>query len=100
MQAGGEKRYMTQADDRKIKVAQGVSGTVVDKGSILDYVPYVLQGLRHSRQDLGCRDVATLHRRMRSGELRFERRTPAAQVEGGVHGLFSWREPEIGRGGR
>jgi IMP dehydrogenase len=98
MEKGGGKRYF--AEKEKIRVAQGVSGTVVDKGSILDYVPYILQGLRHSLQDLGCRSIAVLHARLWKGELRFERRTPAAQIEGGVHGLFSWREPEIGRGGR
>ena len=99
MERGGGKRYFVEKD--RIRVAQGVSGTVVDKGSILDYVPYILQGLRHSLQDMGCRDVATLHAGLAAGQLRFERRTNAAQVEGGVHGLFSWREPEIGgRGNR
>ncbi len=95
MERGGGKRYF--AEGERIRVAQGVSGTVVDKGSLLDYVPYILQGLRHSLQDLGCRDVATVHARLRSGELRFERRTTAAQIEGGVHGLFSYSEPQIGR---
>jgi IMP dehydrogenase len=97
MERGGGKRYFVEKD--RIRVAQGVSGTVVDKGSILDYLPYILQGLRHSLQDMGCRDVATLHARLGAGALRFERRTQAAQVEGGVHGLFTWRQPEIGRGG-
>jgi IMP dehydrogenase len=54
-----------------------------------------VQGLRHSLQDIGCRDIATLHARLGSGALRFERRTAAAQVEGGVHGLFSYSEPDI-----
>ncbi|GIW72337.1 MAG: inosine-5'-monophosphate dehydrogenase [Planctomycetota bacterium] len=94
MEQGGGKRYL--ADRQRIRVAQGVSGTVVDKGSILDYVPYVLQGVRHALQDLGCRDLATLHNRLQGGELRFERRSAAAQAEGNVHGLFSWQEPPYG----
>ena len=93
MERGGGKRYF--ADTERVRVAQGVSGTVVDKGSVLDYVPYVLQGLRHSLQDMGCRDVKTLHARLISGELRFERRSHAAQIEGGVHGLHSYADPVV-----
>ncbi|HVY61000.1 MAG TPA: IMP dehydrogenase, partial [Planctomycetota bacterium] len=95
MERGGGKRYF--ADRERIRVAQGVSGTVVDKGSLVDYVPYLLQGLRHSLQDVGCRSVAELHRRLGSGELRFERRSAAAQIEGGVHGLHSYVEPDVAR---
>jgi IMP dehydrogenase len=93
MERGGGKRYF--ADRQKIRVAQGVSGTVLDKGSLLDYIPYILQGARHALQDLGCRDLATVHERLYAGELRFERRSPAAQVEGSVHGLFSFKEPPV-----
>jgi len=96
MRQGGGKRYFVEED--RVRVAQGVSGTVMDKGSLLDYLPYVLQGLRHSLQDMGCTDLQTLHERLFSGELRFETRTHAAQKEGGVHGLFSYKLPEPGRG--
>ncbi|MFC1707838.1 IMP dehydrogenase [Planctomycetota bacterium] len=98
MERGGGKRYLIEP--ARVRVAQGVSGTVADKGSVLDYVPYLLQGLRHAFQDMGCRDVATLHRRLAKGDLRFERRTQAAQVEGGVHGLFTYRDPQVGGRGR
>ncbi len=96
MQAGGEKRYMTQADDRKIKVAQGVAGTVVDKGSMQDLVPYLVQALRQSLQDMGMKSVQVLQRSLVDESLRFERRSMAAQIEGGVHGLHSYKEPSIG----
>ncbi|MEM7183595.1 MAG: IMP dehydrogenase, partial [Spirochaetota bacterium] len=43
MKAGGEKRYATES--QKILVAQGVSGSVVDKGSVSNLVPYLIQGL-------------------------------------------------------
>ncbi|MHC4392607.1 MAG: IMP dehydrogenase [Planctomycetota bacterium] len=95
MERGGGKRYFVEGD--KVRVAQGVSGTVVDKGSLQDYVPYILQGLRHALQDMGARDVNVLHQQLVAGELRFERRSQAAQKEGGVHGLFNFTEPTVGR---
>ena len=82
---------MTQADDRKVKVAQGVSGSVMDKGPLDEYVPYLVQGLRQSLQDMGLRSVTALHAALDDGALRFERRSLAAQVEGGVHGLHSYK---------
>ena len=96
MDAGGDKRYMTQADDRKVKVAQGVSGSVMDKGPLDEYVPYLVQGLRQSLQDMGLRSVTALHAALDDGGLRFERRSLAAQVEGGVHGLHSYKESALG----
>jgi len=92
MEAGGSKRYF--AEDAKIIVAQGVSGAVVDKGSLSDYIPYLLQGLRHSFQDMGTRNISILHERLRKGELRFELRSGMAQMEGGVHDMYSYKEPK------
>ena len=96
MAAGGDKRYMTRADDRKVKVAQGVSGSVLDKGPLDLYVPYLVQGLRQSLQDMGVKGVSVLHEALISETLRFERRTHAAQIEGGVHGLYSYSESGLG----
>jgi IMP dehydrogenase len=88
MNDGGAKRYF--AEREKIKVAQGVSGSVVDKGSLLSYVPYLIQGVRQGLQDIGTRDIRALHESLYSGELRFELRTNAAQAEGDVHHLYSY----------
>lgn len=92
MEAGGSKRYF--AEDAKIKVAQGVSGSVVDKGSLIDYMPYLIQGLKHSFQDMGTIDVKTLHEKTFSGGLRFEIRSSSAQLEGHVHDMYSYKEPK------
>ncbi len=92
MEKGGSKRYF--AEESKIKVAQGVSGAVLDKGSMFDYVPYLVQGLKHSFQDMGIRDIALLHEKLYSGELRFELRSLSAQIEGGVHDMYSYKEPK------
>jgi IMP dehydrogenase len=69
---------------------------VVDKGSIVDYMPYLMKGLGQAFQDMGYRNVPSLHKALCEENLRFERRTQAAQAEGTVHSLFSYREPKFG----
>ncbi len=91
MQARGSKRYMER--DESIKIAQGVSGTVVDKGSVVDYVPYLMQGLKHALQDVGSHSLKEMHEAARQGQLRFEKRSLSARIEGDVHGLHSFQEP-------
>jgi len=92
MEAGGTNRYF--AEDSKVIVAQGVSGAVMDKGSLNDYIPYLLQGLKHSFQDIGIRDMEELHSSLDSGNIRFEIRSPMAQREGHVHDMYSYKEPK------
>lgn len=92
MEKGGAKRYF--AEDSKIMVAQGVSGAVVDKGPLFEYVPYLVQGLKHAFQDMGVKTIATLHDKLYKEELRFELRSLSAQIEGGVHTVYSYKEPK------
>jgi len=94
MEKGGGKRYLY--GDRSIKVAQGVSGLVLDRGSMFNLVPYIVQSLRQSLQDFGLRSVADIHRAIESDELRYERRSHSAQREGAVHGLVAYEEPVLG----
>lgn len=94
MRRGGEKRYVWDDADAggAVKVAQGVSGSVEDKGTMRKYVPYLIQGVRHGLQDAGCDSLRVLRERLHAGLLRFEIRSPAAQKEGGVHGLHSYQK--------
>jgi IMP dehydrogenase len=94
MAAGGGKRYLNESD--QVVVPQGVSGTVLDRGSLTDYVPYLMKGLKQSFQDMGFQTVDALRESLYSGTMRFEHRTAAAQAEGSVHSLYSYREPKHG----
>jgi IMP dehydrogenase len=80
-------RYFSESS--AVKVAQGVSGEVQDKGSVQSFLSYLHTGLQHSFQDIGVKSVNELNTNVKEGKVRFELRTASAQVEGGVHGLHS-----------
>ncbi|KAF9006924.1 IMP dehydrogenase/GMP reductase [Cyathus striatus] len=81
-------RYFSESS--AVKVAQGVSGDVQDKGSVKAFLPYLYVGVQHSLQDVGVKSVKALQEGVKEGQVRFELRTASAQVEGGVHGLNSY----------
>jgi IMP dehydrogenase len=88
MKKGSDDRYFGTCST--VKVAQGVSGSVQDKGSLQRYIPYLVQGIKHGMQDIGAKSVEELQEQLRAGKLRFELLSAAAQREGGVHGLHSF----------
>ena len=85
-----KNRYFSEGDSTL--VAQGVSGAVVDKGSVRKFLTYLYTGVQHSLQDMGVCSLDELRKLVVDGVVRFERRSTSAQIEGGVHGLFSYEK--------
>lgn len=82
------KRYLSENED--IQVAQGVSGNVVAKGSVVSLLEYIAKGLQQSAQDLGEMSFEAIRQKVHEGEIFFNLRSHKAQSEGGVHSLHSY----------
>jgi IMP dehydrogenase len=59
-----------------------MAGTVLDKGSLKTFIPYLIAGLKHSCQDIGVKSLDDLRKNIQNEKVRFERRSAASQVEG------------------
>ncbi|KAI5071233.1 hypothetical protein GOP47_0013484 [Adiantum capillus-veneris] len=90
MTKGSDVRYL--GDKSKLKIAQGVSGAVADKGSVMKLIPYTMHAVKQGFQDLGFRSIEAAHDGLAQGQIGLEVRTGAAQAEGGVHHLVSYEK--------
>ena len=45
--------------------------------------------------DLGVKSIKEAHKALASGNIRMEKRSPSAQVEGKVHNLYDYENPVI-----
>ncbi|OED34726.1 IMP dehydrogenase [PVC group bacterium (ex Bugula neritina AB1)] len=93
MKDGGDKRYLNET--AKIKVTQGVSGAVADRGSLYKLIPYYAQGLKQALQDIGLKNLKSLHQALYNEHLRMERRTLSSQKEGHVHDIYDYQNLTI-----
>ncbi|PLB37843.1 putative IMP dehydrogenase [Aspergillus candidus] len=84
----GTARYFSEKD--RVLVAQGVAGSVLDRGSVTKFIPYLVAGVQHSLQDIGVESLDALHKGVDGGVVRFEVRSASAMTEGNVHGLHSY----------
>lgn len=84
----GTSRYFSEKDS--VLVAQGVAGSVLDRGSVTKFIPYLVAGVQHSLQEVGVKSLGELHDAVNDGTVRFEMRSASAQTEGNVHGLHSY----------
>lgn len=64
------ERYF--AESQHVKVAQGVSGAVTDKGSVRTLIGFTAKGVAESIRQLGVSSVHALHAELARDGLRFE----------------------------
>lgn len=82
-----KSRYLS--NDSKVFVPQGVSGEVLAKGSLNQYILYLDKAVKHGFQNIGVKSIKVLQKNIKEGSNRLELRSVAAQYEGQVHNIIN-----------
>lgn len=86
MDRGSSVRYGTE--NCTVRVPEGVSGMVPSRGSISEWVPCLIQGVKQGLHKLGYQSVQKLQTHISEGAVHLERRSEGAKREGHVHSLY------------
>ncbi|GAW80271.1 inosine-5'-monophosphate dehydrogenase [Plasmodium gonderi] len=70
--------------NEEIKVSQGVSASLVDKGSVFNLIPHLVKAVKHGFQSMGIRNIPELHSNLYTGELKFDVRSFNTIKEGRI----------------
>ena len=87
MKKGSADRYGLSSN--RSMAAEGVEGTVSDKGPLASYARHLMQCLRQSMQKVGARTIEEMKEKST-----FVTVTLSSQIEGGVHDLVTYEKPD------
>lgn len=93
MERGSSFRYGIEMSAPR--VPEGVSGMVSSRGSIAEWIPCLMQGLRQGLHKLGLKGIKDIHNKLQLNELKIERRSEEAKREGDTHGLYAVHTEEM-----
>jgi IMP dehydrogenase len=87
MKNNSARRYNVK---NSIYIPQGVVGSVSSKGSLNDFIPYLIQGVKHGFQNIGIKNI--IHAHQHTNITKYQIRSVSAQLEGNIHNLFDYKE--------
>ncbi len=86
MARGSSARYGIQKSS--LKVPEGVEGMVPTRGSIIEWIPCLMQGVRQGLHKLGLQGLEDIAQKINQNKIELERRSEGAKREGSIHNLY------------
>ncbi|NGX57512.1 MAG: Inosine-5'-monophosphate dehydrogenase [Chlamydiae bacterium] len=93
MERGSSFRYGIERS--ALRVPEGVTGMVSSRGSIAEWIPCIMQGVRQGLHKLGMKGIDDIHRKVAQNQIKIERRSEGAKREGDIHGLYAVHTEEM-----